>query len=867
MINTYTSSNKKATKFLNIFFQLAFLLFGYVAFGQGFTAPPSSLNTSETGTTDSFTVVLDSQPLTDVVIDVTSGDTGEGTVDIVSPIFTNANWNVAQLVTVTGIDDALVDGNQTYDITLSINAVLSDDAFDGLANQTVSVTNADNDSCPSTSPTLDVAAITNFCDTINQDLDAYITNTAPANSELLWSTNSDPLVSSNHLVGSIATAANTYYGFFFDALNNCASSTISVTLTLSTTPSAGIATNISACSFSADGISIVDLDDQLAGADVGSWVLTMFPIGASITINASNIVNFNAQPEGGYIFTYTTSGATGSCVDVSSSLTITVIDCSVPCDVGANAPVLDASVSTNFCDTISQDLSEYTNSTAPAGDVTLIWSANPDPLVTLAHLSNTVVNAPGTYYGFFYDNTNACASPVLEVALVINITPTVDSTTPASICGTGTLTLEATVSTGGTLNWYDSPTGGTFLGTGSTFVTPSISVTTNFYVEATANGCPSNREAVIATVNIQPSAGTTTNIAACNVSGNGGPTTIDLDDTLLGADVGAWAIITDPSGSLLIGTDNIVDFDNLPDGDYIFTYTTTGAMAPCVNESVNITISVNNCIVDTDNDGLTDGEEATLGTDPNNPDTDSDGIEDGEEVMSGSDPLNICDPNLTSACNPAEIDLEILKEADNNNPLVGSNIIFTIMVNNLTMDRVIDIEVSEVLEIENFSYVSHIASTGSYDEATGLWEIGELLGNESATLEITVEILREGILQNVATILESFPNDFDETNNEVVIAIQTAFVLPDGCGVLFNQFSPNGDGTNDLLIINCIELFTNVTLEIYDRYGSNVYKTEQYDNTWDGTGKNGDLPKGTYFYILNLGDDNEVKKGWIQIIR
>ena len=45
---------------------------------------------------------------------------------------------------------------------------------------------------------------------------------------------------------------------------------------------------------------------------------------------------------------------------------------------------------------------------------------------------------------------------------------------------------------------------------------------------------------------------------------------------------------------------------------------------------------------DSDGDGLTNEEEASLGTDPNNPDTDGDQIEDGQEVTDGTDPLNPC---------------------------------------------------------------------------------------------------------------------------------------------------------------------------------------------------------------------------------
>lgn len=47
-------------------------------------------------------------------------------------------------------------------------------------------------------------------------------------------------------------------------------------------------------------------------------------------------------------------------------------------------------------------------------------------------------------------------------------------------------------------------------------------------------------------------------------------------------------------------------------------------------------------VADSDEDGLSDDEEAELGTDPNNPDTDGDGVNDGDEVDCGTDPL---DPN------------------------------------------------------------------------------------------------------------------------------------------------------------------------------------------------------------------------------
>ena len=60
-----------------------------------------------------------------MTIALSSSDTTEGTVSPASLTFTTANWNVAQTVTVTGVDDALVDGAVAYTI---VTAATSADA-------------------------------------------------------------------------------------------------------------------------------------------------------------------------------------------------------------------------------------------------------------------------------------------------------------------------------------------------------------------------------------------------------------------------------------------------------------------------------------------------------------------------------------------------------------------------------------------------------------------------------------------------------------------------------------------------------------------------------------------------------------------
>ncbi len=104
-----------------------------------------STSVSENATTDTFSVVLTARPLTNVVLSVFSSDTGEATVTPASLTFTTSNWNVAQTVAVRGVNDDLIDDTQTSLITIRVNDATSDNGFDDLADQTVTVTTVDND--------------------------------------------------------------------------------------------------------------------------------------------------------------------------------------------------------------------------------------------------------------------------------------------------------------------------------------------------------------------------------------------------------------------------------------------------------------------------------------------------------------------------------------------------------------------------------------------------------------------------------------------------------------------------------------------------------------------------------------------------
>ena len=105
-------------------------------------SPTSGLVTTEGGGTATFTVVLDSQPTGTVTIGVWSDDAAEGTVSTALLTFSSVNWNVAQPVTVTGVDDAVVDGDIAYDVVVA--AAVGGD-YAGVDPADVAVSNTDDD--------------------------------------------------------------------------------------------------------------------------------------------------------------------------------------------------------------------------------------------------------------------------------------------------------------------------------------------------------------------------------------------------------------------------------------------------------------------------------------------------------------------------------------------------------------------------------------------------------------------------------------------------------------------------------------------------------------------------------------------------
>jgi hypothetical protein len=104
----------------------------------------SNLQTTESGGAVSFTAVLNSRPTSMVTLRLTNTNLNEAFLSTSTLVFTSQNWNVPQTVVVTGVDDLVIDGNQTFQI-LTSPLISSDSRFNGVNPIDLTITNIDND--------------------------------------------------------------------------------------------------------------------------------------------------------------------------------------------------------------------------------------------------------------------------------------------------------------------------------------------------------------------------------------------------------------------------------------------------------------------------------------------------------------------------------------------------------------------------------------------------------------------------------------------------------------------------------------------------------------------------------------------------
>ncbi len=287
--------------------------------------------------------------------------------------------------------------------------------------------------------------------------------------------------------------------------------------------------------------------------------------------------------------------------------------------------------------------------------------------------------------------------------------------------------------------------------------------------------------------------------------------------------------------------DGVIDGTEVADG--------TNPTEPCDLLIASQTVVPNAAwgLLDCDNDGLTNDEEITAGTDPLNPDSDGDGVIDGTEVADGTNPTEPCDLLIASQT-----------------------------VTPSSAWGLLDCDTDGLTNDEEIAAGTDPLNPDS--DGDGVIDGTEVADGTNPTAPCDLLIASQTVTPSAAWGLLDCDNDGINNGTEITNGSNPQDPCsPNSCNDIIdvpNAFTPDGDGINDALVITGIEQFPENTLVIFNRWGNIVFEAENYKNDWTGTTNAGivlggeNLPTGTYYYLLDLKqEEQEIVKGFIYIQR
>ncbi|WP_173969262.1 Ig-like domain-containing protein, partial [Flavobacterium bizetiae] len=691
-------------------------------------------------------------------------------------------------------------------------------------------------------PTLVTAGTQNFC-FVNVPTFASVQFNQ---TNIIWYT---ALTGGTAIPSTTALTSGTYYAALKDAATGCESSarlTVTVNVTDPVTPTTANASQ--------------------------TFCSENNPTVANIQVNETNVVWYSAATGGtpisattvlvsGDYFAALKDASTGCESSIRLKVTVTV--------GGSNVPTTN-NAAQNFCST-----SAPTFASIQVNESNVSWfnGATGGTAIPL-----TTALTSGIYYGEITNPLTGCKSATrLPVTItIVNPMPTPTTTSSTqNFCSVNAPKVSNIQVNESNVIWYSTATGGTAIP-----ATTALANGTYYGVVASGSGCENplrlqvivnvNTPGIVTTPRVNQtfclSAAPTIESIVVNeanviwyTSANGG--TPLAANTPLTASTYYASVLNNTTngceGATRLGV--TISFEN----DALVPITTTDD-TPCVFQGVTYSIA--------------NGKSDYIWTVQNGTITSGGGNADGTVTISWSDIgpgkvnvtyINTCNEKTTKSLNVNVAtcsDLTITNTVSNPTPNFGEQITFTVTVNNVGEGNFINTIVSELLP-SGFDLISASTTAGTYDLTTQLWTIPTLNAGQSVVLTIVAEVLPSGNYTNVATVEISTPLDVDTSNNSASVTVVPV------CLTVYNEFTPNNDGANDLFRIDCIESYPNNELKVYNRYGSLVYSKQHYENDWDGTANvsgvinRGDmLPTGTYFYVITIGDGT-VKKGWLSIMR
>ncbi|NOR27118.1 MAG: DUF11 domain-containing protein, partial [Lutibacter sp.] len=532
---------------------------------------------------------------------------------------------------------------------------------------------------------------------------------------------------------------------------NCGSFSDVVRINAYDPPSTAVAGVLqgSACQLSAQ----LDADVPVKG--IGIWTLTTDPSGGSgIVIDSPNnpkstltIAGPSSLPLGTYTFTWTVANGPICAVSVDTVDLVFTAGPPSPANAGPDQDLCDATSVVMNGNIINPGIGTWSQVTGPNTGI-----------IADTHDQSTIISGliAGTYEFMWSSNNGGCTLDDTVEIKITNLGAPANAGPDQTLAQFDTINLGATAATPLIGEWLfvSGPTTPIIIDVNdpNTAIAGTVPGVYEF-TWSIANGvCATQADNVIITIipvtdlsltksvnNSTPNVGSTiTFTVAVTNSGGNDATGIAVKDNLpIGYSVVSGSI---SNGGIYNSGGHLIDWSgiNLLNGNSTnLTYqVTVNAATGAVDEYLNSVEIFSFDQIDTDST-------------PNN------------DIPSEDDQ----DTEVTSPTPIVNIALN--KTINNTTPLIGSNVVFTITVSNSGPSNATGVQTVDQLPT-GYSYIGHSASSGTYSNITGLWNIGAVTVGNNETLEITASVNASGNYTNGAEITATTETDSNSTpNNDI----------------------------------------------------------------------------------------------------
>ena len=169
--------------------------------------------------------------------------------------------------------------------------------------------------------------------------------------------------------------------------------------------------------------------------------------------------------------------------------------------------------------------------------------------------------------------------------------------------------------------------------------------------------------------------------------------------------------------------------------------------------------------------------------------------------------------------------------------------------------------------IDTIPTIPIVTITSNYDTAS-IINAGTkitLTGNTDVTGIYDWTVTPSGSVDNSGNLITTATPELTSVYTLTVTAPQAGCIgsaqktvtVKQGCTIVIpNAFTPNGDGFNDIWIIKGLDggCYSSVTVDVYNRWGSLVYHSDNYTNSWNGDYQGHPVPDATYYYAVKATD-------------